>query len=166
MQDTPSLQCMIVQCGSTSWFSAREESGFAALLHITLQLQRQQASVREYSNVRYDDKQQHSALKKIRPSPQGKASTLVVRLSNPVRSCFSSCKGRTRPGLPRDRLLLRLQNIKRLVLYHSTSRYVRHPHPDIGSQLGADISTPDLRKPFRERETGIFSLRSGQIRGA
>ena len=71
------------------------------------------------------------------------------------------------------------KNIKRLVLHHITSRYVRHPHSDFRFQLGAGISTPDSRKPFRDRDSGIFFaeiwsdpgcikvgfLRFGQIRG-
>ena len=48
------------------------------------------------------------------------------------------------------------KNIKRLVLYHSTSRYVRHPQRDLSTLLVAEISTPDVRKPFRDRDSEIF----------
>ena len=58
------------------------------------------------------------------------------------------------------------KNIKRLVLYHSASRYVRHPQKNLSTRLVAEMSTPDLRNPFRDRDSEIFSLRSGQIRGA
>ena len=99
--------------------------------------------------------QQRSAVK-ILPSPEGTASTLVVRLSNPMRSYFSSCHGLVRPGLPRDCLVLRLKN-------HQTPRtlpqYVKvRTSPSTRSQhrLVAEISTPDLRKPFRDRDSDIF----------
>ena len=71
------------------------------------------------------------------------------------------------------------KNIKHLVLCYSTSTYVRHPQRDSSTRPGAGISTPDFRKPFRDRDSGIFFaeiwsdpgcikvgfLRFGQIRG-
>ena len=99
--------------------------------------------------------QQRSAVN-ILPSPQGTASTLVVRLSKPMRGYFSSCHRLARPGLPRDCLVLRLQK-------HQTPRtlpsYVKvrtSPRRDLSTRLVAEISTPDFRKPFRDRDSEIF----------
>ena len=48
------------------------------------------------------------------------------------------------------------KNIKRLVLYHSTSRYVRHPQKILSTRLVADISTPYFIKPFRDCDSETF----------
>ena len=104
--------------------------------------------------------------KKIQPSPQGTASTLVVRLSNPMRSYFSSCHGLHALGCHETVLCCGCKNIKRLVLYHSTSTYVRHLNeiPAPGWLLESRLQIPENRSEIVT--LGFFSLRSGQIRGA
>ena len=98
----------------------------------------------------------------ILPSPQGMASTLVGRLSNPaVRSCFSSFHGRAVPGLSRDCHLMQLQEyVKRLEL--------DDPRSDFRFQACPRISSPDSRKAFRDLrvvrtpEENLRYLRTGE----
>jgi len=79
----------------------------------------------------------------ILPSPQGMASTLVGRLSNPaVRSCFSKLPRTCTPWAVTGLSSAAVEYVKRLEL--------DDPRSDFRFQACPRISSPDSRKAFRD----------------
>ena len=81
---------------------------------------------------------------------------LLSAYQTPCEATSAAATGLHALGCHETVLWCACKNIKRLLFKKRTSRYVRHPQRNLSSRLVAEISTPDLRKPFRDRDSEIF----------
>ena len=153
-------------CGSTSWFSryrrnsertVREKSSVVQQCHIS-PCKYSDNRPGENSNARYDDtySSTHSAVENATIAARYGVNTccpLIKPHAELLQQLPRTCTPWAATSLS-SAAVAKTSNASYCT--HSTSTYVRHPQKNIRSQLGADISTPDVRKPFRDRDSGIF----------